>query len=151
MIKFGYDQFFKPFQIESFLVDFFNDDGVQSLLKIQGGRLGRVDRVFHDELRHNVTSLSFFNILKPDIVRENGNILKCLDEYYESFVVSDQLRKCLLMEEEEVYSTFSELDRKEFIFHVFKSLCLGGTCCQYEDDLEPYLDATKKIYKDLIT
>ena len=151
MIKFGYDQFFKPFQIESFLLDFFNDDGVQSLLKIQGGRLGRVDHVFHDELRHNVTSLSFFNILKPNIVRENGNIVKCLDEYYESFVVSDQLRKCLLMEEEELYSTFSELDRKEFIFHVFKSLCLGGTCCQYEDDLEPYLDATKKIYKDLIT
>jgi hypothetical protein len=149
LIKFGYDQYFKPFQIESFLLDFFNDEQVQKYAK--GSRLGNVSKVLHSELEHNVTSLSFFDVLKPDIVRSNGSIVKCLDEYFDSFVVSDQLRKCLLMEDEDVYSKFSDTDRKEFIFHVFKSLCLGGTCCQFEDDLQPYLDMTKKIYKDMIT
>jgi len=149
MIKFGYDQYFKPFQIESFLSDLFNDERVQSL--ITKNRLGNVSKVLYSELEHNVTSLSFFDVLKPDIVRSNGSIVKCLDEYYDSFVVSDQLRKCLLMEEEDVFKLFSESDRHEFIFHVFKSLCLGGTCCQFEDDLQPYLDMTRKIYKDMIT
>lgn len=148
MIKFGYDQYFKPYQTESFLSDFFNDEHVQTMIK---GRLGNVSKVSYAELEHNVTSLAFFDALKPDIVRSNGSIIKCLDEYYESFVVSDQLRKCLLMEEDDVYTTFSESDRKEFIFHVFKSLCLGGACCQFEDELGPYLDSTRMIYKDMIT
>ncbi|KAG5334633.1 CF300 protein, partial [Acromyrmex charruanus] len=29
-------------------------------------------------------------------------------------------------------------------------LVLGGTLCQFEDVIQPYLDITKKIYKDLI-
>lgn len=148
MIKFGYDQYFKPYQIESFLLGLFNDENVQAKTKF---RLGNVSKVSFTELEHNITSLSFFDVLKPDIVRSNGNIVKCFDEYYDSFVVSDQLRKCLLMEEEDVYSIFSESDRKEFIFVVFKSLCLGGKCCQFEDELEPYLDSTRKIYKDMIS
>jgi cilia- and flagella-associated protein 300 len=64
--------------------------------------------------------------------------------------VSDELRKCLLMEEFDSYSTFSAEDRKEFIFHIFKALCLGGRLCQFEDSAKPYLEATKKTYKDLI-
>ena len=148
MAKFGYDQFLRPFQMDGFMLDFFNDATVQSALR---GKLGRVTKVSYSELAHDVTSLSFFDKLKPQIVRANGTIVKCLDEYFGSFVVSDLLRKSLLMDDEEIYNTFSESDRKEFIFHVFQSICLGGTCCQFEDELEPYLNATKNIYKDLIT
>lgn len=74
-----------------------------------------------------------------------------MDEYYESFIVSDELRKCLLMPEFPSYdAVFSNADRQEFIFHVFKALCLGGRLCQFEDEIEPYLDCTKKLYKDLV-
>lgn len=65
-----------------------------------------------------------------DVTRPDGDIKKCLDEYYDSFLVSDQLRKCLLMREFEEYDTFSSQDRQEFIFHLFKALCLGGRLCQ---------------------
>lgn len=83
-------------------------------------------------------------------MRPSGEIVKCLDEYYESFLISDELRKCLLMPEFECYDIFSEQDRKEFIFHVLKALALGGRLCQFEDEMAPYLETTKNIYKDLI-
>lgn len=55
------------------------------------------------------------------------------------------------MEEFEEYDVFSDTDRKEFIFHLFKCLCLGGKLCQYEDTIGTYLSTTKLIYKDLIS
>lgn len=85
------------------------------------------------------------------VLRENGNIVKCLDEYVDNFIVSDDLRKCLLMPEFEFYDIFSDVERKEFIFHVFKSLCLGGKLCQYEDSIKEYNESTKLVYKDLIS
>ncbi|KAJ3273856.1 hypothetical protein HDV01_003834 [Terramyces sp. JEL0728] len=114
------------------------------------GTLGKVTKVVKEETAHTITSLSFFDRLKKAVLKETGEIRKCLDEYYESFLIGDELRKCLLMPEFKLYDTFSPADRKEFIFHVFKALCLGGKLCQYEDELEPYLYATKNIYKDLI-
>jgi len=56
----------------------------------------------------------------------------------------------LLLSDSDNYEMFSEEDRREFIFLVFRHLCLGGAVCQYEDTIQPYLDATKAIYKDLI-
>jgi len=29
-------------------------------------------------------------------------------------------------------------------------LAIGGEVCQYEDTIQPYIDVTKSIYKDLI-
>ncbi|KAJ3085960.1 hypothetical protein HK102_013648 [Quaeritorhiza haematococci] len=66
------------------------------------------------------------------------------------------------MPESEHYTIFSESkeeggggeqggDRDEFIFHVFRALCLGGRICQFEDEVAPYLETTKKIYKDLVS
>jgi len=41
-----------------------------------------------------VTSMDFFRKLKEEgIVRENGNICKCFDEFYEGITISDELRK----------------------------------------------------------
>ena len=44
----------------------------------------------------------------------------------------------------------SDEERKELILHVFKRLVVGGGACQYEDDMAPYLNTTKLIYKDLV-
>ncbi len=38
-----------------------------------------------------------------------------------------------------------------FIFSLFKHFCLGGQVCQYEDEIQPYLDVTKSVYKELIS
>ena len=56
----------------------------------------------------------------------------------------------LLLEDSEHYDLYSDTEREEFLFCLFKHLCLGGELCQYEDDLQPYLDATKLLYKDLV-
>nr|XP_021552268.1 uncharacterized protein C11orf70 homolog [Neomonachus schauinslandi] len=97
-------------------------------------------------------SMSFFNRLHDeDIVRDNGHIVKCLDSFCDPFPISDELRKMLLVEDSEKYEVFSQPDREEFLFCLFKHLCLGGALCQYEDVLHPYLETTKLLYKDLVS
>lgn len=56
----------------------------------------------------------------------------------------------LLDEECPEYNLYTKDEREEFIFRIFQMLVLGGILCQYEETLDPYLDATKAIYKDLI-
>ena len=56
----------------------------------------------------------------------------------------------LLVEDSDHYDTFTDSERDEFLFLIFRHLCLGGALCQYEDSLEPYLEYTKMIYKDLL-
>jgi len=47
-----------------------------------------------EELRCTVTSMSFFDKLKEEgIVRDNGSICKCFDEFHEGITISDELRK----------------------------------------------------------
>jgi cilia- and flagella-associated protein 300 len=140
--RFTFDQAFKEYELDQFLVAFFHQNPCIKVLGSQDrwGTLGNVDKIEKEETLHSVTSLSFFDRLKngiiyflttdDKIIRFNGDIVKCLDEYYDSFLISDQLRKCLLMPEFEEYDIFSALDRKEFIFSIFKSLCLGGRLCQ---------------------
>jgi len=56
----------------------------------------------------------------------------------------------LLMSDSDNYGIFSDEERDEFLFLLFRHLCLGGAVCQYEDTVQPYLDATKALYKDLV-
>ncbi|KAJ3391260.1 hypothetical protein HDU92_009120 [Lobulomyces angularis] len=157
--RFRYDQPLHSFQLKDFITEFFNSPEVNPHIKTKcsqdrWGTLGKVSGVLMEETSHSVTSLDFFDVIyKSDIVRPNGDIRKCLDEYIDppGFLISDELRKCLAMEASEVYPIFTQEERKEFIFHVFKSLCLGGKICQYEDNISSYLEATKLVYKDLIS
>lgn len=56
----------------------------------------------------------------------------------------------LLDEECSEYNLYLKDEREEFIFRIFQMLVLGGILCQYEDVLNPYLEVTKAIYKDLV-
>lgn len=41
-----------------------------------------------------VMSMTFFDRLYDNnVVRESGHIVKCFDDFYEDFIVSDELRK----------------------------------------------------------
>uniref|UniRef100_A0A7M4F954 Cilia- and flagella-associated protein 300 n=1 Tax=Crocodylus porosus TaxID=8502 RepID=A0A7M4F954_CROPO len=96
-------------------------------------------------------SMSFFDRLYTEgVVRETGHIVKCYDEYYDDILISDELRKVLLLEDSDHFDLFSQSEREEFLFCLFKHLCLGGTLCQFEDVLDPYLETTKALYKDLV-
>lgn len=54
------------------------------------------------------------------------------------------------MEDSDHYDLFTQLDREEFLFCLFKHFCIGGTLCQFEDVVDPYLETTKAFYKDLV-
>ncbi|XP_063286527.1 cilia- and flagella-associated protein 300 [Pelobates fuscus] len=156
---FRYDQYFQPYQKHEFVLNFFQDPNVVSQLKLISDSSGEwrtldtdVKRIEAKQITCSQLSMSLFDPLYSEgIVRESGHISKCLDEYVDDFVISDELRKVLLLEDFEKYDLFSQSDREEFLFLLFKHLCLGGALCQYEDAIDPYLETTKSIYKDLLS
>lgn len=159
LVTWNYDQPFQIYEKEAFSSQFFSDANVRSNILVPSTDSqswlpfgGPVTRVVCEEVPCTVFNMGFFDRLNAEcVVRATGTIVKCLDEFYEDFVVADELRKVLLMEDEEKYCIFNEKDRDEFIFRIFQHVCLGGAVCQYEDDVGPYLDMTKALYKDLVT
>uniref|UniRef100_A0A3P9NGM6 Cilia- and flagella-associated protein 300 n=1 Tax=Poecilia reticulata TaxID=8081 RepID=A0A3P9NGM6_POERE len=81
------------------------------------------------------------------ILRPSGHVVKCFHDVYPDY---DELRQMLQEEDSEHYYVVGRMEREEFLFRLFKHLCLGGELCQYEDTIDPYISTTKKIYKDLI-
>ncbi|XP_071590511.1 cilia- and flagella-associated protein 300 [Heliangelus exortis] len=155
---FSFDQKFKPYEKDEFVMAFFNDQNVNSNLKLisSSGQWTKLDskvtKIEATVVPCTQISMSFFDRLYSEgVVRENGDIVKCYDDYYNDILISDELRKVLLLEDSEHYDLFSEMDRKEFLFCLFKHLCIGGTLCQFEDVIEPYLETTKAFYKDLVS
>jgi hypothetical protein len=73
-----------------------------------------------------------------------------MPEYFGDMEIGDLLRQSILVPGSSKYEIFSDSKRQEFIFHLFKFLVGGGPLCQYEDTLQPYLDATKLVYKDVV-
>lgn len=76
----------------------------------------------------------FYAVISTGIVRQSGSIMKCYDEMYGDIMVSDELRKMLLLDDSDNYEVYSEDDRSEFLFRIFKHICLGGSVCQVSYD-----------------
>ncbi|KAM4849302.1 cilia- and flagella-associated protein 300 isoform X1 [Urocitellus parryii] len=156
---FGFDQTFQAYRKDDFVMAFFKDPNVIPNLQLLSDSSGQwitlgteVKKIEAINVPCTQLSMSFFNRLyDEDIVRDNGHIVKCLDSFCDPFLISDELRKVLLVEDSEKYEVFRQPDREEFLFCLFKHLCLGGSLCQYEDVLKPYLETTKLIYKDLVS
>ncbi|XP_008056536.1 uncharacterized protein C11orf70 homolog [Carlito syrichta] len=156
---FGFDQTFQAYRKDEFVMAFFKDPNVIPNLKLLSESSGEwitlgseVRKIEAINVPCTQLSMSFFSRLyDEDIVRDNGHTVKCLDAFCDPFLISDELRKVLLVEDSEKYEVFSPADREEFLFCVFKHLCLGGALCQYEDVLSPYLETAKLIYKDLVS
>lgn len=154
---FSYDQPFQSYQKDEFLLAFMQDSNVINNLKVLSSSdkwvsLGtKAKTVTAKQLPCSALSMSYFDKLYDDgIVKESGSIVKCFDEYHPDFTVSDELRKMLIMEDSDNYELYSAAEKDEFLFQLFRHVCLGGELCQYEDNIEPYLETTKLIYKDLV-
>ncbi|XP_009896724.2 cilia- and flagella-associated protein 300 [Dryobates pubescens] len=155
---FSFDQQFKPYQKDEFIMAFFNDPNVNSSLKLlsasgQWTTLGsKVTKVEATVVPCTQISMAFFDRLYSEgVVRESGHTVKCYEDYYDGILIPDELRKALLVEDSDHYDLFSQLDHEEFLFCLFKHLCIGGTLCQFEDVVGPYLETTKALYKDLVS
>ena len=53
----------------------------------------------------------------------------------------------LVNEESPNWEVYSEEDKAEFIFQLFKILAVGGGMCQSDDTVQGYLNLTKTLYK----
>lgn len=154
---FVFDQPFQPYEHKTLLNDFMSDPSIYFNLKIHTSEswttLGqKAASVNYDFVPCTVLSLEFFDRLKENrLVHESGHISKCFDDFFEDFIISDELRKMLLIEESENYELFSESEKEEFLFRLFKHICLGGRICQFEDEINPYFNVIKKMYRDLVS
>ena len=157
--NFRYDKFYHKQDAEAFVKDLLAS--LEVLREIIAGGSGGDDLEVASfscrAVRATVTSMAFFDKLlgESGIVRSNGLLVKCMDDYYEGFHVQDRLREILLNEDNEYEldhgEVFGEEDKGELLFKIFRHLCVGGSLCQFEDSLDPYLEVAKAVYKELLT
>eukprot|EP00898_Chlorokybus_atmophyticus_P003990 jgi/Chlat1/4592/Chrsp290S04343 len=162
LAKFRYNKPFHKKAPEPFLRDFFSDKAVMATFQVctpngewvAVGDSGIVaaNAVRWEAVPASWTSMAPFDrLIEAGVVRESGSISKCMDDCINGFPVSDLLRHMLLSEESEHADLFSADERSELLFRIFKHLCLGGAMCQFEDDIQPYLDTTRQVYKELVS
>lgn len=153
---FSFNKHFNQYNVKGFAHSFLTNAAVRSVLnQIEDLKVWEKDvpleHVKVETLNCSVTSMKFFDRLKEDgVVRESGSISKCFDEIQDGITISDELRKMLLMEDSINFESFSDDDRMELMFRLFKMFVIGGPICQYEDNIKPYLEITKSFYKDLV-
>jgi hypothetical protein len=107
---FTFDRQFHMGSKDSFILEFFQDEGVISSLKklSTGGdwqNLGvRAKKVKVEDVACSHLSVEIFDrLFERQIVRESGSIKKCLDEYYEEILISDELRKVSIFKTISIY------------------------------------------------
>lgn len=59
--------------------------------------------------------------------------------------ISDQLREVLLNPDSENAHVFSEEDRKEFIYNLFRLFVVGGPLAQPEHNINRYMCVTESL------
>ncbi|KAM3858465.1 cilia- and flagella-associated protein 300 [Diretmus argenteus] len=152
--SYRFDQSFYPYNSRDFALSFFRDPNVvASLKKMESGAWMHLDNpvvaVDVEVVPCSKVSIKLFDpIYSCGILRSSGEIVQYVHDVY---AVYDKLRQMLQEEDSEHYYVVGREERREFLFRLFKHLCLGGEICQYEDRIAAYINTTKKIYKDLIS
>uniref|UniRef100_A0A3Q2CM94 Cilia- and flagella-associated protein 300 n=1 Tax=Cyprinodon variegatus TaxID=28743 RepID=A0A3Q2CM94_CYPVA len=149
---YSFDSNFHPYSCETFALCFFKDPKVIHSLRNMEDKLrvplGTSSSDIVELVPCTKISMELFDpIFSCGILRPSGDVVKCFHDVYPDF---DELRQMLQEEDSEHYYVVGKTERKEFLFCLFKHLCLGGELCQYEDNIDPYISTTKKLYKDLI-
>ena len=131
-----------------FLRLLFKDTAVRKTIPGIGSGGGDVS---HTKLGASIMSMDFFDrIGESGMLGVGGSLRKCFDEYHDGVHSSDLLHESILNEDSEHHCVWSDEDRDEFIFRVFRALVVGGGLCQSEEDIHEYLRLTKEIYKDFV-
>ena len=158
--EFRYTGQYHRMAVRDFLRDFFSDPEVQEHFRVLGrdrdwvAPRGTLDEADGDVVPANLTSMAFFDRLEtadPPIVRANGDLVKCFDNFIDGVQISDLLRDALLNPESEHAELFGEEEKDELLYRIFFQLVLGGGLSQFEDSITAYLECTKRCYKQLLT
>ncbi|THD23686.1 hypothetical protein D915_005584 [Fasciola hepatica] len=164
---FSFDENFMAYEVQTFLKVNFANYSNNSVTSVQKNLFtsNSVIAVVHGDgflvpskfelVVENVpctfTSLNVFRKVRELTARSDGTIKRCYDDVIDSVLVSDELRKCLLDTDSDTYGMLTEDERNQFLFRIFKHLCLGGELCQSEDNIDVYIELVRKLYRDLIS
>ncbi|EGD77582.1 hypothetical protein PTSG_08679 [Salpingoeca rosetta] len=109
----------------------------------------QVQDVDAEEVPTTALSMEFFDKLYTnDILRRDGSIKGCIPECLDNGMeINQEITKVLHMPESEQYDMFVPEERQEFLFQLFSLLVTGGPLNQYEDNVGPYFDLTRSLYK----
>lgn len=156
MCTFRVEQPVTPDTLQAMLDDFFRSREVLGGLAQVMPRL----RVFSpdkvkvrwERMSTKVVSMSFLNKFEDaGAISQSGHIRGRIEEDWEGVPLCNLIREIVLCEESDLYDTFSEQERKEFLFRIFSHLVFGGASNQWEDHVEEYFRVTKAVYKDLLS
>jgi len=139
---------------EEFLKDLFNDRNVtESFGPLRG--MSECSGVKFTHMTCDVLNMAYFDKFRElGLVTENGDIRQNYEERLDGIILSDRIRQALLWEETEDFEAWDELHKdayqKEFIFKLFMHIQIGGAVNQFDNNIAPYLDVVKRLYKDLV-
>merc|ERR1719330_372654 len=156
MCTFRVEQPVTPDTLPAMLSEFFKDRSVVGVLQqlMPGIRIINPNkvRVFWERMSTKVVSMSFLNKFEDcGGIGPSGHIRGRIEEDFEGVPINNIIREVILCEDSDLYDTFSQQDRKEFLFRIFSHLIFGGASNQWEDHVEEYFKVTKDVYKDLLS
>jgi len=148
---FNFDKVADDLDMELLLKQFLEDATVLKALNLNPHvNKCDVEQLFTTAMNMDFLARFHSSSLEPLICRESGIILGCSPDLKEGMQVEDQLRCALLDESSDHYYLYNEDESAEFLYRLFKLIVLGGPVCQYENNINVYLDTTKSIYKDVL-
>lgn len=168
-VQLNYSPLYDDFHKYEFLSQLFNDENFKKNLHIadKKGNMKPLNQIISSKFKPDdfrsikklsTNFLNFSNIVnrlyESEIVhRESGTIQKCFDSYHDyNLTISDKLRELFIFPEDSEYNDlFDESDKNEFLYQIIKQLLTGGGLNQFEDELNPIIDTTRIVYKDLVT
>ncbi|BET03062.1 chromosome 11 open reading frame 70 [Nesidiocoris tenuis] len=159
VLFFNFNQEFKYYDRNDFAEAFLRDPSVLRSLEVFSESAQSwvpvgvpAEKVQISHVPCTVVSMNFFDKIKNEengLVR-GGYLTECLDEYVDGMLLQENLRQMLVLDEHKSADLYTPAEKQQFIFRLFKHVCLGGAYYQRSDKLEPYLDLTKCLYKELI-
>ena len=125
-------------EYDRLISDFLKTSQCTSLLGMSGV-VAEPYSIATDQLNTTVMSMDFFDRLtESGMILSNGGIRGCFDDTFDGITISDQLREFLVNENSENASALSEIEKREFIFCVFKLFVIGGAMCQPDTSIDRY-------------
>ena len=166
--SFRFDERYTDDKLEAFCRDFFNDREVLATLRtatrqgemVRGGLGGGGAAAKFPRgmgccrlVPTNLVRMDFFKRLREEglVVGEQGRMRQCMPEFYDGVESGTLVREMMLNEDSEHYLVYDDDEKDEFLFRLFRHLVIGGGMCQAEENVDPYLDAVRELYKSLLT
>lgn len=135
-----------------FLQDLISSDIFQANFPGIAVKAKKCTKIGYKKMKINMLNLNFLDTLEQEgLIKKNGRIAPTFGDIIHSVEIVSLIRDAWLNEDSEYYCVFDEEMRKELLIQLFNMIMIGGVLNQYDDMIDPYRDALKEIYKELVS